>query len=46
MSFFPPAHVEPSVASFFISAPIRGSMVNPLIYLPDQLTEGFQSADN
>jgi hypothetical protein len=46
MSFAPPAHVEPFVASFFRSAPVRGSMVNLLIYLVDQLTRGFQSADN
>jgi hypothetical protein len=43
---FPPAHAEPSVASFFRSASVRGSMVNLLIYLADQLTRGFQSADN
>jgi hypothetical protein len=44
--FFPSAHAEPSVASFFRCAPIRGSMVNLLIYLADQLTRGFQSADD
>jgi hypothetical protein len=34
----PPAHAEPSVASFFRSAPVRGSVVNPLICLEEQLT--------
>jgi hypothetical protein len=43
---FPPAHAEPSVESFFRSAPVRGSMVNLLIYLADQLTKGFQTVDN
>jgi hypothetical protein len=43
---FPPTHVEPSVASFFRSAPVRGSVVNLLIYLVDQLTRVFQSANN
>jgi hypothetical protein len=46
MSLFPPAHAEPSVASFFGSALVRGSMANLLIYPADQLTRGFQSADN
>jgi hypothetical protein len=39
---FSPAHAEPSIASFFRSA----SVVNLLIHLADQLTKGFQSADN
>jgi hypothetical protein len=43
---FPPAHVEPSVTSVFRFASIRGSVVNLLIYLVDQLTRGFQSTDN
>jgi len=43
---FPLAHAEPSVTSFFRYAPVRGSMVNLLIYLADQLTKGFQFADN
>lgn len=43
---FSPAHVEPSVASFFRSAPVRGSVVNLLIYLADQLTRRFQFVDN
>jgi len=43
---FPQAHTEPSIASFFVSAPVRRSEVNLLIYLADQLTRGFQSADN
>jgi hypothetical protein len=43
---FPPAHAEHSVASFFKSAPVRGSVANLLIYLADQLTRGFQSVDN
>jgi hypothetical protein len=42
----PSAHAEPSVASFFRFAPVRGSMANLLVYLADQLTRGFQSADN
>jgi hypothetical protein len=46
MSFFSPAHAEPSIASFFRSAPVRGSVVNLFIYLADQLTRGFQPADN
>jgi hypothetical protein len=46
MSFFPPAHVEHSIAFFFRSTPVRGSVVNLLIYLADQLTRGFQSADD
>jgi hypothetical protein len=40
------AHTEPSVASFFRSAPFRVLVVSPLIYLADQLTRGFQSTDN
>jgi hypothetical protein len=43
---FPPAYAKPSVASFFISSPVIGSVTNPLIYLADQLTRGFQSTDN
>lgn len=43
---FPPAHAKPSIASFFRSSLVRGSVVNPLIYLADQLTRGFQAADN
>jgi len=43
---FPPAHAEPSVASFFRSALVRGSVVNLLIYLADQLTRGFQYVNN
>jgi hypothetical protein len=43
---FSPAHAELSVASFFRSAPVRGSVVNLLIYLVDQLTRVFQSANN
>jgi len=39
-------HAEPSVASSSRFAPVRGSVVNLLIYLADQLTRGFQSADN
>jgi len=39
-----PTHAEPSVASFFRSAPIRGLVVNLLIRLADQLTKGFQYA--
>jgi hypothetical protein len=46
MSLFPLAHTKPSVASFFGSVSVRGSMANLLIYLADQLTRGFQSADN
>jgi hypothetical protein len=46
MSFFSQAHAEPSIASIFRFAPIRGLVVNLFIYLPDQLTRGFQSADN
>jgi len=38
--------LTPSVASFFRSAPVRGSVVNLHIYLADQLTRGFQSANN
>jgi hypothetical protein len=33
----PPAHAEPSVASFFKSAPVRGSVVNLLTRLADRL---------
>jgi hypothetical protein len=43
---FLPAHAEPSVASFFKSAPVRDSVVNLLIYLPNQLTRGFQFVDD
>jgi hypothetical protein len=43
---FLPTHAEPSVASFFGFASIRGSVANLLIYLADQLTRGFQSAHN
>jgi hypothetical protein len=43
---FSPAHIEPSVASFFGFAPVRGSMANLLFYLADKLTRGFQSMDN
>jgi hypothetical protein len=43
---FPPAHAEPSVASFFRSTLVRGSVVNLLIYLADQLTRGFQYVNN
>jgi hypothetical protein len=46
MNLFPTAHVEPSVTSFFRYAPVRGSVLNLLIYLADQLIRGFQSADN
>jgi hypothetical protein len=46
MSFFPPVHAEPSIASFFRSAPVRGLVVNLLICLADQLTRGFQSVDD
>jgi hypothetical protein len=42
----PPAHAKSSVASFFRSAPVGGSVVNLLIHLLDQLTRGFQSADD
>jgi hypothetical protein len=42
----PPSHAEPSVASFFIFALVRGSLVNLLIRLADQLTRGFQSMDD
>jgi hypothetical protein len=42
----PPAHAEPFVASFFRSVLVRGSMVNLLTRLTDQLTKGFQFADN
>jgi len=42
----PPTLVESSVASFFRYVPVRGSVVNLLIRLSDQLTRGFQSADN
>jgi hypothetical protein len=41
----PPAHAEPSIPSSSRSAPVRGSVVNLLIHLADQLTRGFQSAD-
>jgi hypothetical protein len=37
------AHAEPFVTSFFRSVPVRGSVVNLLIYLANQLTRGFQS---
>jgi hypothetical protein len=40
------AHVKPSVAYFFIFASVRGSMVNLITYLIDQLTRRFQSADD
>jgi hypothetical protein len=43
---FSPAHAELSVASFFRSAPVRGSVVNLIIYLANQLTRGFQSVAN
>jgi hypothetical protein len=43
---FPLAYVEPSIASFFRSTPVRGSVVNLLIYLTYQLTRGFQYVDN
>jgi hypothetical protein len=43
---FSPAHAKPSIAYFFISAPVRGSVVNLLIYLAYQLTRGFQYVDN
>jgi hypothetical protein len=43
---FNPAHAEPSVASFFGSAPVRGLVANLLFYLANQWTRGFQSADN
>jgi hypothetical protein len=46
MSFFPQAHAEAFVASFFIFAQVRSLVVNPLIYLADQFTRGFQSIDN
>jgi hypothetical protein len=46
MSLFPPTHVEPSVACFFGSAPVRGLVANLLIYLADHLTRGFQFVDN
>jgi hypothetical protein len=46
MSFSPSAHAKPSVASFFRFALVRGSVVNLLIYLAEQLTTGFQSVDN
>jgi hypothetical protein len=42
----PPAHVELYIASFFRSAPVRGSVVNLLIHLADQLIRGFQSAND
>jgi hypothetical protein len=42
----PPAHTESSVTSSFRSAPARGSVVNLLIYLADQLLRGCQSVDN
>jgi hypothetical protein len=42
----PPAHAELSIASFFRSAPVRGSVVNLLIHLADQLIRGFQSAND
>jgi hypothetical protein len=45
MSLLPPTHAEPSAASFFGSAPIRGLVANLLIYLADLLTRGFQFAD-
>jgi hypothetical protein len=40
------AHAEPFVAYFFGSAPVRGLMANLIFYLADQLTKGFQSANN
>jgi hypothetical protein len=40
------AHAEPSIVSFFISASIRGSVVNLLTHLVDQLIRGFQSAND
>jgi len=43
---FPPAHAEPSVASFFRSALVRGSVVNLHNRLANQLTRGFQSVDD
>jgi hypothetical protein len=42
---FPLTYTEPSIASFFKSVPVRGSVVK-LIYLADQLTRGFQLVDN
>jgi hypothetical protein len=43
---FSSAHAESSVASFFGSTPVKGSIANLPFYLADQLTRGFQSADN
>jgi hypothetical protein len=42
----PPAHAEPSVASFFRSAPVKGSVVNLFTRLVGQLIRGFQFVDD
>jgi len=41
-----PAHAKPSVASFYRFALFRSSVVNLPIRLADQLTRGFQYADD
>jgi hypothetical protein len=42
----PPTHAKPSVTSFFKFAPVRGSVVNLLTPLADQLIRGFQYVDD